>query len=100
MTPSANGPNEPAHGSSRPLSLLGWALLALLLLTGLALGAPREMVVQPAPVQSCPYLANSGPDGPALLPPGHPPIGGQVAGRGSQARPLSPVFVAPASIDL
>jgi hypothetical protein len=49
-----------------------------------------------------PPIRGLGPQGRPVvtLPPGHPPVDGRVAGRPLPARPHSPIFEAPTSIDL
>ncbi len=122
MSQNANEPTEPTQRNFSPPPVLRWGLLGLMLVTGLALAAPRHLVVEVPRASNCsaPDQAGSGGAPLGLLPPGHPPIGdtyaqgrattalppghppveGYIAGRGRPARPLFPTFTAPTSIDL
>lgn len=100
------------------LLLLRVALLAVILVAGLAVASP---VRQPAPEVArvaCTAAADGDVAGPAVLPPGHPPVRGLQPrapasalppghppidgwdGRPVPARPLAPTFQAPDLVEL
>lgn len=103
------------------LLLLRVALLAVILVAGLAVASPGRRfaaeAVAAAPV-GCPAEVGGEVAGPALLPPGHPPIRGLQPrapasalppghppidgwdGRPIPARPLAPTFQAPELVEL